>query len=317
MVGVTTSIQKPESMSLLQSYEHVFEDYTRPSEQIFVNGINIYFMRTLQELQRLRPVVFTSENHAQPRVLFSEKPITVHHTGSNPLEVGHRFTVIPPLCNVPQAITFSNRYLLQTVDYELFKREFQQLCVWLRLFGELKRLIANEAVTSSSEYWRRVHLIASEKLHVNSLWEDLYNAVQRDQKVESGGLTCSMIADVSERYWHAFLGLNDNESVTFRKPFLTNRHVYDDLKAGLEATRDVDATVFGHLGSNVVEDTNESAVALVDLIKEQLNIHDALHYIGNYTDVFTPLEVGKIQSAGSSVIKPGDKMDVMLSQSPW
>jgi len=317
MVGVTASIQKPESMSVLQAYEHVFEDYTRPSEQIFVNGINVHFMKTLHELQRLRPVVFTSEYHAQPRVLFSDKPITVHHTGSNPVEVGHRFTVIPPLCKIPHATKFNNRYLLQTVDYELFKREFQQLCVWLRLFGELKWLIANEAVTSSSEFWRRVHLATNEKLRGNTLWEDMCAAVQRDQKVENGGHICKMIADVSERHWYPYIGMNDYENFSFRKPFLTTRHVYDDLKAGLEAVDEVDADTFRQLGSDVVDDDNDSAVALKTLMNNQLKILDALHYIGTYTDVFTPIEVGKIQSAGSSVIKPGDKMDVMLNQSTW
>lgn len=313
MVGVTTLIRKPQSMSVLYAYEHVFEEYTRPSEQLFINGINIHFMKTLRELQRLRPVVFTSEYHAQPRVLVSDKPITVHHTGSNPVEVGHRFTVIPPLCNVPRATKFNNRYLLQTVDYELFKLEFQQLCVWLRLFGELKWLIANEAVTNSSEYWRRVHLATDEKLRGNTLWEDMSAAVQRDQKVENGGHICKMIADVSERHWYPYIVMNDYGNFSLQKPFLTTRHVYDDLKAGLEAVDQVDTDAFRQLGSDVVDDDNDSAVALKTLISNQMKILEALHFIGTYSDVFTPIEVGKIQGASSSVIKPGDRMNVMLS----
>jgi len=317
MVGVTTSIHKPEQISLIQTYENVFEDYTRPSEQVFVNGINIYFMKSLKELQCMRPVVFTSEHNAQPRVLFSDKPITVHHTGPDRLEVGHRFTVIPPLCNVPHAAKFSNRYLLQTVEYDLFTRQFRQLIVWLRLFGEFKRLIANQAITSSSEYWRRLHLAANERLSGNTLWEDLFDAVQRDQKIENGGQTCRMIFDVSERYWHSYIGMNEAETAAFQKPFLTSRHVYDDLRTGLEATNAVDTTSFQYLQENVLEDNNASAVALTELINDQLKIHDALRYISTYADVFTPIEVGKIQSAASSVIKPGEKMDVMLCQSSW
>jgi len=265
----------------------------------------------------MRRVVFTSEHNAQPRVLFSDKPITVHHTRPDRLEIGHRFTVIPPLCNIPHAAKFSNRYLLQTVEYDLFTREFRQLIVWLRLFGEFKRLIVNQAITSSSEYWRRLHLAANERLNGNTLWEDLFDAVQRDQKIENGGQICKMIFDVSERYWHSYIGMNEAETAAFRKPFLTSRHVYDDLRAGLEATNAIDTNSFRDLQENILEDNNTSAVALTELIDNQLKIYDALRYISTYVDVFTPLEVGKIHSAASSVIKPGEKMDVILSQSSW
>jgi len=141
--------------------------------------------------------------------------------------------------------------------------------------------------------------------------------VQRDQKVENGGHICKMIFEVLDRYWYTFIGMNENDTTTFRKPFLTSRHVYDDLRAGLNEMNEVRADVFRHLGDGVLEDNHESAAALTELINNQLQIHDALGFISIYTNVFVPLEVGKIQSAASSVIKPGEKMDVMLSQSTW
>lgn len=316
----SSTIQRCEAMSSLHAQEYIFvaQDSSRFQHQ-FVHGINANFMTELHELQRRRPVIFTTTRHAETHVLTSQKPVPVHNTGPDPLHTGHRITVIPPLCATSNAVRVDNRFLLQTVDYDKFKREFQHLCIWLRIFGENQLVIGKPAVFAGKEFWRRMYKAAEEELKNNSLWVDLIDAICRDGHIADMSEACKKMAEVSGRYWSPFLGINSGTVSSaipelFRRGFTTSRQALTDLLANFAEVQAINPESFNNMKDEALDDDNAASIALTSLNKSQLEVNKTISYLADYTVAFKPNVIGSIHCASSSVVKSGEKMDVMLCQ---
>lgn len=316
MTADTATLRLSEGISGLQAYEYLFVDYeSHPHKQEFVCGINVHFADNLRQLTRKRPVLFTTDRHTEPHILYSDKPVPVHNTGMEELQVGRPFTVVPPMCVVPGAVHVNGLYVLQTVDLQRFAREFKQLAVWLNLFRETEIIVGSTTLGHSKEYWRRMYRQANDMLRNNSLWADLIRAVCRDSHADDPAEACRKVAEVTGRYWTSLLAPDTSPSGGhYKRPFTTGRQLLCDFQRGLEKIEEVDADEFADFGDELKANESECVRALEALVSSQLDVHDALGNLQAIVDTLKPINVGLVHKASSLYVKPTEKMDVILSR---
>jgi hypothetical protein len=314
MSVASASLRLAEGIRCLQAKEYLFVEYDSvPHKQEFYYGINIHFTDNLRKLIRKKPVVYTTDRHDKSHILHSEKPVPVHNTGPAKLQIGQRFTVVPPMCLVPEAIRVDGEYVLQTVDLEKFSREFRQLVIWLNLMHDIDETVGLPALRHSKEYWRRIFKMADAALCGNSLWSDLIRAVCQYRHTNNMSDACRCIAEVTGRHWRSGF-VPDSATDHYRNTVLTGRQTLEDFRAGLEAANAVatDATVFSAFNDEEAAEGSPAVKALDALVTSQLNVYETLDQLTTLSESLKLSAVGVVSKATALFVKPMETMDVLL-----
>lgn len=295
---------------------NVFEPAFEMEPPLFQKGINVHYMHQLLDVQRNRPHVRTDA--ATPRLYKSDLPVPVYNTGTLPLQPGQTLTVAPVMCKKDRTPTCMCVYLLETHERQRYTREAQEVFVWLRIFLDMKTGINVPVTTSSKPYWRALSNLVEPDMANNSMWQDLLASVRKETTARDTGDVYREMYEVVERHWAAYLGggLTDsavNAPALFRGPVLTSASVLNDLREGLDRAAAVDPAHFQAFGNQNADDIIQATTALSRAVGQHKTVQKSLYALQGFTRVFEPIVAGRVQSASSISIKPGELMDVIIT----
>jgi len=316
MVSVTSHVRCCDSLFRLPYREYIFQEssyFEKPFVFTMDNGININFMRQLCDLRRQAPIIYTTPHHKKETVHGPSAPIQIYNTGTKPLFVGTRFTVIPPLCNVKEAVRAGDEYVLQTVEYDSFSREINELCQWLICLIDIQKPLEDTRASRAKELWRRLFEAGDQYLGDNSLWQDMITAIKNDTHSSDKSMICRTIGEMCFRYWNPLLvGYDRTCPLSYTKPLITSTELLSDIFKNHAEIEKIDVDKLSMLTDDIVNDDAEQAIYLTSVINTRLELGRNVNSLAKLFHTFSPQVVGVISEAENAMIKPGTKMSVTL-----
>ena len=321
MMNVDYDLHMDESCGRMVDYDNVFILEDPLAKVVFVNGININYMLVLHELQRTRPVVYTSEFNMERNktVLMSPSPIPVRNTGIRPLQPSMHISVVPVMCDLPEELHYNGHHVLQTVESEGYTVQVRQLFTGISMMLENKKTINNEYITTRPPYTTHMMELLNEKLYDNYLWCDLRKAVRRHGHTQNEHDMYTMMYSVFSAYWAIYLGAGQFNTAStvplvHRRPFMTSRFMLQSLHDafGEVKTEVRDQAIHLYEQDGVGVDPSEAKTALKKWMSQEDQMHSILSNLETYVEKFSPRVVCKIQSAQSNHVKSGERMLVIL-----
>ena len=188
---------------------------------VFVDGLNINFMRDLQELLHKRPLIHVGGIHQKnvfPDILHASDPIPVYNTGRKNIKTNSDITVIPPLTQTdipPMYVDDTSSspavYPLLTVEKTSFQRDFNAILREVRVIADVESSmttrIEHEQLNDDS-YLAVVGQSMFCALAHNELFQEMVFAVERANAITGYSETFKIIRRYFEKNWYPRMGLN-------------------------------------------------------------------------------------------------------------
>lgn len=173
---------------------------------VFINGININFMRDLLRLQAQHPLLYSSQDGCRefPYLPIHSKVSVCVNTGPSLLRVYDKFSVIPPIYKNGKVVTSSSGYMtvypLWTVSTVIFQTYLNNILSCAKWMFELKNLTDTY---SSQSIWKHTVVECVDKvIKNNNLWTEMLTSVAYEKHTERDHVaTVHHLLDIIWSHW--------------------------------------------------------------------------------------------------------------------
>jgi len=314
----------------LNDFEYIFIEYNKNDkvEFKFVHGININFMKGLHNLINKNCVLHTTVHHKTPIIQECLTSAKTYNTGSDILTVPCDFVVIPPLCIIPEAVTYNGEYVLQTVDHNIFTSEFKQLCQWLIIFLNIKDIIKDKDIWKSKNLWEIMYRKANEILYSNSMWNNIIKSILSNSKLIKNVEACEKFVEIVYTNWYPYLTNGScqtkysqalhslpTDNLSYNSHFAHSIQLLTDLVSNVKDTNETNIDIsklndFKELPN--LSDKNNSVIYFKTIINKLYTSQIILCRIANTVNMFNIPARGKLLEASNTIVKPTNEMFIRL-----
>lgn len=299
---------------------------------LFINGININFMRDLLRLQGQYPLLYSTQADSMefPYLPIHSKVAQCVNTGPAVLRVYDKFSVIPPIYKHGKLVSCWSGYIkvypLWTVSTSIFQKNLNNILLCARWMFELKEYTA---LYSSNPLWRHaVVQCVDSVIKMNDLWNEMLASVAYEKHTERDHVaTVLNLLDIIYTHWLPVLqGTAQSKTV----PLLPTQHMIDNLMLKMCTVGKTKDTYITDLLTNLeglrITDDVQTGINEEDYSTESKNSQEALKVafqnimdrdltfsaLSQYHKMFDICINGTVKQAKNQFIYPGQEMLINL-----
>lgn len=173
---------------------------------LFINGININFMRDLIRLQGQLPLLYSTQadNGQFPYLPIHSKVAYCVNTGPAVLRVYDKISVIPPIYKHGELVSCASGFLkvypLWTVNTNIFQKDLNNILSCARCTFELSGYTTRY---SSNSFWRSTLVqCVDNAIKKNELWNEMLSSIAYEMGTERNHTTTVLnLLDVIHTHW--------------------------------------------------------------------------------------------------------------------
>lgn len=299
---------------------------------MFINGININFMRDLLRLQGQYPLIYSRkpDNQQFPYLSVHAKVAYCVNTGPAVLRVYDKFSVIPPVYKHGKLVSCGSPilkvYPLWTVNKNIFQKDLNNILTCARCTFELS---GHTKLYNSNPFWKRILVDCVENvIKKNELWNEMLSSVAYEMGTERNHIaTVLHLLEIIHTHWLTALYETPHAQTI---PQLPTKHMVDNLITKMcTIGRQKDTHIIELLQKmeglqnteNVSTDINEDDYPN-ELKKSQQAMRTAFHDIldrdltfsalSEYHKIFDICINGIVKQGKNKYIYPGQEMQINL-----